>query len=58
MDYETILNLAEKATGETGTDALEAALEALTAKGKGSATVRLDMANAFNYCAGYMPYQD
>lgn len=58
VDYDTILALAEEATGETGTDALNAALAALTAKGRGSATIRLDMANAFNDAAGYTPYQD
>jgi hypothetical protein len=36
----------------------EEAYEALTAKGKGSATIRLDMANAFNAAAGYTPYSD
>jgi hypothetical protein len=37
---------------------LEAALEALTAKGPGSEATRLDMANAFNAVAGYEPYSD
>jgi hypothetical protein len=36
----------------------EQALTALTAKGKGSAETRLDMANAFNAAAGYTPYSD
>ena len=58
MDYDTILALAEDATGETGEDALNAALDALTAKGPGSATTRLDMANYLNAAAGYTPYQD
>ena len=37
---------------------LEEALEALTAKGPGSDTIRLNMANAFNAAAGYEPYSD
>ncbi len=36
----------------------ENAYAALTAKGKGSAETRLDMANAFNAVAGYTPYSD
>ncbi len=58
INYEKIVYLAETATGEKGTDALEVALEALTAKGPGSDVVRLDMANAFNAAAGYTPYND
>jgi hypothetical protein len=37
---------------------LEDALTALQAKGPGSATIRLDMANAFNMAAGYGEYMD
>jgi hypothetical protein len=58
MDYDTILHLAEIATGQTGTAALEAALDALTTRGLGGDAVRLDMANAFNDAAGYTPYYD
>jgi hypothetical protein len=58
MDYGKIVGLAETATGETGTAALEAALAALTARGRGSEAVRLAMANAFNDAAGYTPYSD
>jgi hypothetical protein len=58
IDYDTIVALAEAVTGETGTDALQAALDALTAKGPGSESTRLDMANAFNAAAGYDPYYD
>jgi len=58
MNYNRILGLAEAATGKTGIEALEDALEALTAKGPGSESIRLDMANAFNAAAGYQPYSD
>jgi hypothetical protein len=58
IDYPTILGYAEAATGETGEDALWAALDALTAKGPGSAMIRLDMCNEFNAAAGYTPYED
>lgn len=59
MNYDTIVALAKTATGISDpTLALEAALADLTAKGKGSATVRLAMANAFNAAAGYTPYSD
>ncbi|WGM90409.1 MAG: hypothetical protein NUK63_04615 [Candidatus Bathyarchaeum tardum] len=36
----------------------EDAYAALTAKGKGSGQIRLDMANLFNAAAGYAPYSD
>jgi hypothetical protein len=58
MNYDKIVALAEDATLLSGTDALEAALAALTAKGSGSAMIRLAMANAFNAAAGYTPYSD
>lgn len=37
---------------------LQQALDALQAKGPGSDTIRLDMANHFNAAAGYAPYED
>lgn len=58
MDYDKILYLAQIATGETEKAALEAALEALTARGPGGDVIRLGMANAFNEAAGYTPYYD
>jgi hypothetical protein len=58
INYDTIVALAEAATGETGTTALNAALAALTTKGPGGDTVRLAMCNAFNEAAGYTPYYD
>ncbi len=58
IDYEKIVSLAETATKLEGNAALQAALDALTAKGPGSDIVRLDMANAFNDAAGYAPYSD
>lgn len=58
LSYGRIVALAEMATGETGSDALEQALNDLTARGPGSESVRLDMANAFNYAAGYAPYSE
>jgi hypothetical protein len=58
LSYEGIVALAEMATGETGSDALEQALNDLTARGPGSESVRLDMANAFNYAAGYAPFSE
>ena len=58
INYNTIVALAEAATGETGTTALNAALAALTTKGPGGDTVRLAMCNAFNEAAGYTPYYD
>jgi hypothetical protein len=37
---------------------LEEALAALQAKGPGSDTIRLNMANAFNLAAGFTLYED
>jgi hypothetical protein len=59
MDYDSTVALAKAATGETDpTLALEAALDAFNARGRGSDVIRLDMANAFNEAAGYAPYSD
>lgn len=51
QDMNDYLALTEFAT-------LEEALEAFNAKGKGSATIRLDACNQFNAAAGFLPYND
>lgn len=51
INYDTI-------NGYASTIGLTLALEALTARGQGSSSTRLDMANAFNDVAGYEPYSD
>lgn len=58
LNYDAVVALAEKATGEIGTNALAAALDALTTKGKSGSVTRLAMANALNAAAGYSEYSD
>ena len=41
-----------------GSLTLQDALDALTARGPGSRSIRADMANAFNDAAGYGPFND
>jgi hypothetical protein len=59
LTYAEVLGYVE-ATGlwGTGTAALQAALEDLTAKGPGSEMIRMDAANALNHVAGYGDYID
>lgn len=55
MNMETLLVYLAKMAGSP---TLQDALDALTAKGPGSESTRLNMADSFNDVAGYQPYSD
>lgn len=55
MSKEILESLLSKIEGNP---TLQDALDALKAKGPGSESIRLNMANAFNAAAGYQPYSD